>query len=211
MKTEDLISLIAQDTRRPINLSYMLWSAVAIGALVSGAAFFLTLGFRHDISQAVETVRFCFKFIVTLSLFATALTLVDPVIRPGRDLGRRRRLLLVAPILLLSATVLELLVTPSNLWLEKVVGHNALHCLTIIPALSAFPGAFLFLAMRQGATENPGAAGALAGLVSVGIAATLYASNCFDDSPLFVVTWYPLATLIVVTVSYFAGNRFLRW
>lgn len=211
MKTEDLINLIAQDTRRPVNPAYFLSSAVAIGALVSGAAFFLTLGFRHDISQAIETVRFCFKFAVTLSLFATAVTLVDPVIRPGRDLSRRRWLLLVAPILLLAATIIELLVTPSDLWLTKLVGHNALHCLTIIPALSAFPGFFLFLAMRQGAPGNPGAAGALAGLVSVGIAATLYASNCFDDSPLFVVTWYPLATLIVVAVGYFAGNRFLRW
>lgn len=211
MKTEDLINLIAQDTRRPINPSYTLASAVVVGALVSGAAFFLTLGFRHDISQAIETVRFCFKFVVTLSLFAAAVTLVNPVIRPGMDLGRRRWLLLVAPLLLLSATFIELLVTPSNLWVPRLIGHNALHCLTIIPALSAFPGISLFLAMRQGAPENPGAAGALAGLVSVGIAATLYASNCFDDSPLFVATWYPLATLIVVAIGYFAGNRFLRW
>jgi hypothetical protein len=184
---------------------------MAIGAVVSGAAFFLTLGFRHDISQAIETIRFCFKFVVTLSLFATAVTLLNPAIRPGRDLGRRRWLLLVAPILLLMAAVIELLVTPSDLWSAKLIGHNALHCLTIIPALSAFPGVFLFLAMREGAPGNPGVAGALAGLVSVGIAATLYASNCFDDSPLFVATWYPLATLIVVTIGYFAGNRFLRW
>ncbi|TCR79620.1 NrsF family protein [Rhizobium sp. BK376] len=211
MKTEDLINLIAQDTRRPINPSYILTSAVVIGALISGTAFFLTLGFRHDISQAIETVRFCFKFVVTLSLFAAAVTMVDSAIRPGRDLGRRRWLLLVAPLLLLSATLIELLVTPPNLWVPKLIGHNALHCLTIIPTLSAFPGIFLFLAMRQGAPESPGAAGALAGLVSVGIAATLYASNCFDDSPLFVATWYPLATLMVVTIGYFAGNRFLRW
>lgn len=194
-----------------MNPSYILSSAVIIGALVSGAAFFLTLGFRHDISQAVETVRFCFKFVVTLSLFATAVTLMDPTIRPGSDFGRRHWLLLVAPILLLSSTIVELLVTPSDLWVTRLIGHNALHCLTIIPALSAFPGFFLFLAMRQGAPENPGGAGALVGLVSVGIAATLYASNCFDDSPLFVATWYPLATLIVVTIGYFAGKRFLRW
>jgi hypothetical protein len=211
LNTEELISLIAQDTRRPTNPAHLLSGAVAVGARLSGAAFFLTLGFRHDISQAIETVRFCFKFVVTLSLFAAAVTLIDPVIRPGRDLGKRRWLLLVAPILLLSATVTELLVTPSDLWVTKLIGHNALHCLTIIPALSAFPGFFLFLAMRQGAPGNPGFAGALAGLVSVGIAATLYASNCFDDSPLFVATWYPLATLIVVTIGYFAGNRVLRW
>jgi len=48
-------------------------------------------------------------------------------------------------------------------------------------------------------------------LASAGIAATLYASNCFDDSPLFVATWYPLAAALVATVGYFAGNRYLRW
>ena len=211
MKTEDLITLIAQDTRQPVNLTSVLLGAVVAGSLVSGLAFFLTLGFRHDIGQAIETVRFGFKFVVTLSLFAAALSLTGLVIRPGSDIGRRRWLLLIAPLLLLAATALELMVTPSDVWLDKLIGHNALHCLTIIPALSAFPGTFLFLAMRQGAPENPGLAGALAGLVSVGIAATLYATNCFDDSPLFVATWYPLATLIVVTVGYFAGNRFLRW
>ncbi|OED00895.1 NrsF family protein [Rhizobium sp. YK2] len=211
MKTEDLINLIAEDTRRPVNLTLMLSVAVAAGALVSGLVFFLTLGFRHDIGQAIETVRFGFKFVVTLSLFAAALSLTGPAIRPGRNIGGKRWLLLIAPVLLLAATALELLVTPSDVWLDKLIGHNALHCLTIIPALSAFPGIFLFLAMRQGAPENPGLAGAVAGLVSVGIAATLYATNCFDDSPLFVTTWYPLATLIVVTISYFAGKRFLRW
>lgn len=211
MKTEDLINLIAQDTRRPVKLAYLVSGAVVIGALISGVVFFATLGLRHDISQAMDTLRFCFKFVVTLTLLATAVALVDPAVRPGKGLGRRRWLLLVAPILLVAAAVVELIVTPSSLWMDELIGHNALHCLTIIPALSAFPGAFLFLAMRQGAPENPGGAGALAGLVSVGIAATLYASNCFDDSPLFVITWYPLATLIVVTIGYFAGDRFLRW
>jgi hypothetical protein len=37
-------------------------------------------------------------------------------------------------------------------------------------------------------------AGAIAGLAASGIAATFYATNCTDDSPLFVITWYPLAT-----------------
>ena len=211
MKTEDLITLIAQDTRQPVNLTFVVSGAVVAGALGSGLAFFLTLGFRHDIGQAIETVRFGFKFVVTLSLFVAALSLTGPVIRPGSDIRRRRWLLLIAPLLLLAATALELTVTPSGVWFDKLVGHNALHCLTIIPALSALPGTFLFFAMRQGAPENPGLAGALAGLVSVGIAATLYATNCFDDSPLFVATWYPLATVIVVTIGYFAGKRFLRW
>ena len=65
-------------------------------------------------------------------------------------------------VLLAAAAAVELVVTPSDLWPAKLVGHNALHCLTIIPALSLFPAFFLFLAMRNGAPENPGIAGAIA-------------------------------------------------
>jgi hypothetical protein len=65
--------------------------------------------------------------------------------------------------------------------------------------------------MRNGAPESPGIAGAVAGLASAGIAATLYASNCFDDSPLFVAAWYPLAIMLVATIGFFSGHRWLHW
>ncbi|MBP1886603.1 NrsF family protein [Sinorhizobium mexicanum] len=211
MKTKDLIKLIAEDTRRPVNLRLTLLAAITGGASIAAAAFFSAIGFRHDIGQAIETVRFVFKFFVTLSLLATAAALLAPVIRPGQDPVYRRWFLLTPAALLLGAVVLELVVTPSNLWATKLVGQNALHCLTIIPILSLFTAVPLFLAMRQGAPENPGFAGIVAALASVGVASTLYASNCFDDSPLFVATWYPMATVIVATVGYFAGKHFLRW
>jgi len=211
VKTEDLIKLIAEDTRRPVNLSAALLAATAGGAVITGVAFFSTIGLRPDIGQAIETVRFLFKFFVTLSLLAAAVSLLAPAIRPVHDQVYRRWLLLTPALLLFGAVILELIVTPSGLWMHKLVGQNALHCLTIIPILSLFPAVPLFLVIRQGAPENPGFAGVIAALASVGIAATLYASNCFDDSPLFVATWYPIATLIVAAAGYFAGKRFLRW
>jgi hypothetical protein len=211
VKTEDLINLISEDTRRPVNISRALFMATTGGAFLAAIAFFSTLGLRHDIGQAAETVRFIFKFLVTLSLFGAAVSLVGATIRPGSNPGGRRWFLLVAPALLLGALVVELYVTPASDWTEKLIGHNALHCMTIIPVLSIFPAVPLFLAMRNGAPANPGISGAVAGLASAGIAATLYALNCFDDSPLFVATWYPLATAVVATVGYFAGNRYLRW
>jgi hypothetical protein len=211
LKTEDLFKLIAEDTRRPVNLRLTLLAAITSGALVAAAAFFSKIGFRHDIRQAVETLRFVFKFFVTLSLLATAAALLAPVIRPGRDPVYRRWFLLTPAVLLSGAVAVELVVTPSTLWVAKLVGKNALHCLTIIPILSLFPAVPLFFAMRQGAPENPGLAGIVAALASTGIAATLYASNCFDDSPLFVATWYPIATAVVAAAGYFAGKHFLRW
>ncbi|MFZ5673199.1 MAG: NrsF family protein [Pseudomonadota bacterium] len=44
-----------------------------------------------------------------------------------------------------------------------------------------------------------------------GIGATLYASHCFDDSPLFVLVWYSLAIALVTAVGFFAGRHLLRW
>jgi len=43
------------------------------------------------------------------------------------------------------------------------------------------------------------------------VAALMYASNCTDDSPLFVASWYPLATAIVVAAGALAGRQWLRW
>ena len=37
--------------------------------------------------------------------------------------------------------------------------------------------------------------------------ATLYASHCTDDSPLFVATWYTIATALVAAVGALAGSR----
>ena len=77
------------------------------------------------------------------------------------------------------------------------MGMHAQNCLTLIPLLSIGPPICL-LALRNGASTRPGLAGAIAGLAASGIGATFYATNCTDDSPLFVVTWYPLATGFVV-------------
>jgi hypothetical protein len=54
-------------------------------------------------------------------------------------------------------------------------------------------------------------AGAVAGLAAGGIAATLYAAHCTDDSPLFVATWYTLAIAILTGTGAFAGRVFARW
>jgi hypothetical protein len=65
--------------------------------------------------------------------------------------------------------------------------------------------------LRQGAPSDPGLAGALAGLVASGIGASFYAANCTDDSPLFVLAWYPIAASIVTGAGFLIGRRLLRW
>jgi len=80
-----------------------------------------------------------------------------------------------------------------------------------LPLFAIPPLAALIAALREGAPRYPGLTGALAGMAAAGVSATIYATNCTDDSPLFVATWYPLATGIVALAGFFAGRRWLRW
>jgi hypothetical protein len=65
--------------------------------------------------------------------------------------------------------------------------------------------------LRRGAPASPLLAGAAAGLLAAASGSALYAFHCFDDSPLFVVTWYSLAAIPVVLAGAFAGRRLLHW
>jgi hypothetical protein len=212
MRTSQLLdALVADRSRQSLSLGARFSLALGVGALGSAGLFFATIGLRPDIAVAAHSLRFDLKFMDALTFALPsallALRLLRPDARPGAlALG------FLAPFLLLGAAVaMELTLVPADLWGTRLIGRNALHCLTIIPVLSMAPLAALLIVMREGAPRNPRLAGALAGAAAAGIAATLYASNCPDDSPLFVATWYPLAALIAVAVGAFAGDRLLRW
>jgi len=83
--------------------------------------------------------------------------------------------------------------------------------MTAIPALSLPSLAGALIGLRHGAPARPAVAGAIAGLLSAGLAATLYASHCTDDSPLFVATWYTIATALVTAIGALAGAKLLRY
>ena len=210
MKTDNLIELLVKDLVPWRFRSILAW-AVAGGIIIAAILFFAAIGFRPDISEAVNSSRFLFKFVVTVSLAVTAIWVMLSVGRPGGSLSHRGLALAIAPALLACAAMVELLVLPESQWIPHLVGGNARLCLTFIPLLSIGPLACLLAALREGAPSSPGLAGAVAGLAASGIAATFYAANCTDDSALFVMTWYPIATLIVTTAGYLIGRMLLRW
>ena len=53
--------------------------------------------------------------------------------------------------------------------------------------------------------------GRLAGLASGGLATAIYALHCTEDNPLFFVTWYGLAILLMAGVGALCGRWVLRW
>jgi len=212
MKTADLISaLAAEPPPPPLRLGRRVALALVVGAAISAALFMTALGPRHDFAAAAHTMRFDLKFVDTLALLLPsvllAARLAQAEARPGALIAALIRALRPARRRGDRRTRRD----PADLWMTRLVGTNALHCLTLIPLMSIPPLAALIAAMRAGAPSHPALTGALAGAAAAGAAATIYATNCTDDSPLFVASWYPLATLIVVAAGALAGRKWLQW
>ena len=212
MNTDDFIAALSADSAlKGPSLSRRLAFALALGAGASLALFLALIGPRPDAAQAMRTMRFDLKFLDTLALLAPAFFLCLRLSRPQASPGALLGWLLAPVALLAGAVAVELATVPQDQWMVKLIGTNVWHCLTLVPLFSLAPLAALILALREGAPRYPALTGALAGAAAAGVAATFYATNCTDDSPLFVATWYPLATGFVMALGAIAGRLALRW
>jgi hypothetical protein len=212
MDTNELIKALVADARQhTTSISSVWWRAVGLAIPLAAAVFFVTLGPRPDLMAAAETPRFLLKFVVTIALAASAFGLVRALSRPGGAWRKAIPFLAIAPALLAMTVVVELLLLPPDTWSAKLVGTNSVVCLTFIPLMGIGPLAIFQLALRHGAPTRPALAGAVAGLLAGGIAATFYAAQCTDDSPLFVATWYTIAIAGLALVGALSATRFARW
>jgi hypothetical protein len=216
MRTAHLIDVLAQDATVKWRLSSRLAMAFAVGVAIAVLFFVFGVGIRPDMSVAGQTVRVQFKFLFALTLASGAAAAVAQVGRPDvargpLALGPGAFVLSAVPTLLALAVFAELMATPAQSWMPRLIGHNAVYCLATLPALALAPLASLLFALRESAPTRPGLAGAVSGLAAGGIAAIFYASHCPDDSPLFVAVWYSSAVAIVVGAGYLAGTRLLKW
>lgn len=212
MKTDQLIAALAADTKtvsRPINRQ--LWMAIVGGAIVAALIFVFGVGPRADLAAALETPRFLYKYVLTLSLLVSAFGLTLHLARPGAIPVGWLAALAIPPVLLIVSVIAEFFLVPSSAWAMNLVGKNSVVCLVVIPLLSAAPLAAVMWTLRDGAPTHPVLAGAAAGLVAAGIGATLYATHCQDDSPFFVAAWYGLAIMFVTILGALLGARLLRW
>ena len=211
MKTEQLVAaLVADRTAGGRSLTWTLSLALLAGGVISLGLFFATLGPRKDLAPALETWRFDFKLVLVGLALVLAFALCRTLSRPV-PVAHPGRYLLPLAALAAAAIVIELAVVPMDAWRTRLVGSNSLICLSALPALSLAPLAVLLAMLRSAAPASPALAGGAAGLLAAASGATLYAFHCFDDSPLFVVTWYGLAALLVVAIGALAGRRLLRW
>ena len=212
MDTDQLIrTLSADNTHRTRPVGFALMLALLAAGSVSLLMFFAELGIRPDVMTAMRNPFFGLKFAVTLALAIAAIAVSLHLSRPEASLRGFGWLLLI-PAGLLTAGIGGEMMMPQRLpMLTRLIGSNSRVCLTVIPLLSLPILVGALIGLRHGAPARPALAGAVAGLLSAGFAATLYASHCTDDSPLFVATWYTISTALVTAVGALAGSRLLRF
>lgn len=212
METDQLIRTLAADnSHRARPVGFVLALSLVAAAPVSIVLFFATLGIRPDVMTAMHNPFFDLKFAVTLAL-AIAATIVSLHLSRPEALLRGWALLLLVPAGILAAGIGGEMMVPQRLpMMTRLIGHNSRICMTAIPLLSLPILAGALVGLRHGAPSRPALAGAIAGMLSAGFAATLYAAQCTDDSPLFVATWYTIATAIVAAIGALAGSRLLRF
>jgi hypothetical protein len=211
MKTEQLLeALVADQASRRQPIARSLFRALALGAILSLVFFAVELGVRADIGPALETWRFDLKIVTVLLALILGIGLCLDCLRPDAPPHPLRRLLPLLAVVL-TAIAVELAMVPLSGWKARLIGTNSLICLSMVPVLSLAPLAAILAVLRRGAPASPTLAGAAAGFLAAACGATLYAFHCFDDSPLFVATWYLLATIPVVVIGAVAGSRLLRW
>ncbi|HXC58995.1 MAG TPA: NrsF family protein, partial [Steroidobacteraceae bacterium] len=197
MKTSELVELLAHDGTRSAAPGSTLLRALLPAGMLSAALLVLLIGIRADVGDALQTPRFNLKLLLNAALWISATGLLLRLARPVDRPGLWTRALWLVPVALLLAVLVELFLLPRDQWWPVAHGRNSTWCLRIIPALSIAPLAASLWALRRAAPARPALAGAAAGLMCAGLAGTLYAMHCPDDSPLFVAIWYVLAAALV--------------
>jgi hypothetical protein len=211
METDQLIRTLAADSTRARPVGFVLTLALVAAAPVSVLMFVAMLGVRPDVMSAMHNPFFDLKFAVTLALGISAVAVSLHLSRP-EALLRGWALLWLVPAGILAAGIGGEMMMPQRLpMMTRLVGHNSRVCVMAIPLMSLPLLAGALFGLRHGAPTRPAVAGAVAGMLSAGFAATLYASHCTDDSPLFVATWYTIATALVAAIGALAGSRLLRF
>ena len=212
METDQLIRTLAADNaHRARPVGFVLALALLAAAPVSVAMFFAGLGVRPDVMTAMHNPFFDLKFVVTLALAIPAIAISLHLSRPEATLRGWAWLLLIPAGLLVAGISGEMMMPQRLPMMTRLIGNNARLCLTAIPLISLPLLTAALIGLRHGAPSRPAVAGAIAGLLSAGLAATLYASHCTDDSPLFVATWYSIATALVTAIGALAGSKLLRF
>ena len=203
--------LVAQHRRTPLSrLPRRVANAAFLGAAITFVLVFLW-GLRPDIAAASATPRFWVKLGFGAGFAAAGLAGLLALFRPERPAPRRLWLAAVPVVIIVAAACAEVAALPQTELMAAWMGKSALICPFAIAALSVAPATALILAGRRSAPTRLRLTGAVIGLASGGISATLYALHCPETGMAFVATWYLIGILLAALAGALSGPRLLRW
>jgi hypothetical protein len=211
MKTEDLIKVLAADPGVGPPVGRVLVPALIGSGLIAAALLVAGFGLRPDLARALADGQVLVKHLFGPLLGAAAVGAALRVVRPGARIDGWAWALLAAPALVVAAFLADLVALPSPAWPGVLTGQSILYCLFGVTLLSLPFFAASLVALRRGAPTDPRLAGALAGALSGGFGAAVYALHCIEDSALFYGVWYTAAIFAVAAFGALLGPRLLRW
>ncbi|MBI1171011.1 DUF1109 family protein [bacterium] len=211
MKTDDLIARLAvEPPPQPLRPAVMALT-IATAIVVPTVVYLCVLGMRPDLSPAWSNPVVPFKTVLPLLICGLSLTLLLRLARPEARPG----LLPIGYIVPVASAVAlwvgaYILRAPADRFAEVGMGSVA-ECMGGVLSLSAVPSLVALRALRRGASTQPGLSATLAGLTASSGAAAGYSLFCTRDNPLFFVTWYGIAILVVTLLTARYGKRMLSW
>lgn len=212
MNTEHLIAELARvPAASPLKTAQI--AAAVLGLVALCVAMFLTwAGVRSGLVTALSDPLVATKTLLPALLGGVALAAVLRLMRPEGTVSMGQRAL-VGLIIAMAAVIYALGYATQDraLWFADLSLVAVLECLAFIVLISVPALALSFALVRQGATTAPARTGAALGLGVSGAAAAGYSLYCTQDNPIFFVTWYGAAILLVTALGAIAGPRLLRW
>ena len=212
MRTDELIADLSGrlEPVRPAALTRQLGLAVLAGLIGSAILMLSVLGLRHDIGRAITSFGMWTKLVYTFAIAVFGFWLVERAGRPGADMARPARVLML-PVLVIALLAAAQLLTPGADMPVLILGHSSRVCaflviLTALPTLLA-----TFWALRRMAPTRLTLAGLGAGLFAGAAGAFVYSFHCTEGSAPFICIWYSLGILLTGGLGGLLGQRLLRW
>jgi len=213
MKTDDLIALVSQDLRpvdpRAIGRSYGL--VVFFGA---AAALLMTrapIGLTPFVPDYFGEPKLWLKLGFGVAVAATCLWAATRLGRPGTRAGWPLAWAVVPFAVVWAVGLATLVGAPAAVRADLIFGETWRSCTGTLALLSMPTLIGALLALRMMAPTRPMWAGAAAGGLAGGIAATVYSLHCPELAAPFLAVWYVLGVLIPVGVGAVIGRYLLRW
>lgn len=213
MNTDELIDSLARDLRPvPRGLAQLrVTLAVMAGGLAAAVVLALTFGIRPDLDIAMAGVMFWTKIGYTASLALIALAAAVVLTRPEARAPVWLWLALVPVAAIAVRSANEMLNAPESMRMEMWLGDTWAVCPAIVLSLALPIMATLMYAARSLAPTRLRVTGAVIGLASGAVSATIYCLHCPESTSTFVLSWYSLGILASAGVGALLGPRLLRW